>query len=62
MQNIFKQLLAPTWQQREEAAKNCSHYYCYDNNLPIEAQQQVDTWLLELGEQKTLYLTAILSF
>ena len=62
MQNIFKQLLAPTWQQREQAAKACSEYYSYENDLSTEAKQQLKEWLLELGEQKNLYLTAILSF
>lgn len=62
MQNIFQQLLAPTWQQRQHAATVCSEYYSYDNDLSIEAKQQLKEWLLELGEQKTLYLTAILSF
>lgn len=62
MQNIFKQLLAPTWQQREQAAKACSEYYSYENDLATEAKQQLKEWLLELGEQKKLYLTAILSF
>lgn len=60
MQNIFKQLLAPTWQQRQQAVATCSEYY--GDDLTIEAKQQLKEWLLELGEQKTLYLTAILSF
>jgi len=62
MSNIFKQLLAPSWQERQQAAQACSQYYSDRNDLPIETQQQLDEWLLELGEQKTLYLTAILSF
>jgi len=62
MSNIFQQLLAPSWQQRQHAAQACSQYYSDRNDLPIETQQQLDEWLLELGEQKTLYLTAILSF
>lgn len=60
MQNIFKQLLAPTWQQRQQAAATCSEYY--GDDLSVEAKQQLKEWLLELGEQKTFYLTAILSF
>lgn len=62
MQNIFKQLLAPSWQQRQQASKACSQYYSYDNDLPSDSKQLITGWLLELGEQKNLYLTAILSF
>lgn len=62
MSNIFKQLLAPSWQLRQQAAQACSQYYSDINDLPTETQMQLDEWLLELGEQKTLYLTAILSF
>lgn len=62
MQNIFKQLLAPTWQQRQQAASTCREYYSYDDDLSIETKQQLAEWLLELGDQKILYLTAILSF
>ena len=62
MQNIFKQLLAPSWQQRQQAAKECAQYYSYENDLPFEPQQQLNKWLQELGDQKIHHLTAILSF
>ena len=40
MQNIFKELLAPTWQQRQQALGLCTKYY-NDDRISTENQQQL---------------------